>query len=110
VLGYYTNELHHRGYQKATCYFPHDGMNANAVTGLKYADHLRDAQFTVEVIPNQGAGAAAAARIEAVRRLFPKCWFNEATTQAGIEAFGFYHERKDESRDVGLGPSHDWLG
>ena len=47
-------------------------------------------------------------RIEAVRRLFPKCWFNESTTEAGLEALGYYHEKKDEQRDVGLGPSHDW--
>ena len=43
VLGYYTNELHHRGYAKANCYLPHDGANTNAVTGLRYADHLKDA-------------------------------------------------------------------
>jgi hypothetical protein len=49
---------------KATCYLPHDGMNTNAITGLRYQDHLRDAGFYVEVIPNQGAGAAAQ-RIEA---------------------------------------------
>ena len=66
---------------------PHDGMNANAITGLKYADHLRDAGFKVDVVANQGAGAAAQ-RIEAVRRLFPKCWFNEATTEAGRDALG----------------------
>ena len=70
VFGYYTNELHHRGYAKATCYLPHDGANTNAVTGLRYADHLKDAEFRVEVKPNQGAGAAAM-RIEAVRRIFP---------------------------------------
>jgi phage terminase large subunit len=46
-------------------------------------------------------------RIEAVRRLFPKCWFNELTTEAGRDALGYYHERKDENRDVGLGPEHD---
>jgi hypothetical protein len=23
-------------------------------------------------------------------------------------ALGFYHEKKDEQRDVGLGPEHDW--
>jgi phage terminase large subunit len=63
--------------------------------------------FKVEVIPNQGAGAAAV-RIEAVRRLFPKCWFNEATTEAGRDALGYYHEKKDEQRSIGLGPSHDW--
>ena len=46
--------------------------------------------------------------IEAVRRLFPQCWFNEATTEAGIEALGYYHEKKDEQRDVGLASSHYW--
>jgi len=107
VLGYYTNELRSRGDGKATFYLPHDGANANAVTGLRYADHLKDAEFQVEVIKNQGAGAAAM-RIEAVRRLFPKIWFNQATTEAGREALGYYHERKDETGDVGLGPSHDW--
>ena len=86
---------------------PHDGVNTNAITGLRYADHLRDAEFKVEVIPNQGSGAAAM-RIEAVRRIFPKCWFNDATTEAGRDALGFYHEKKDEQRDVGLGPEHDW--
>jgi phage terminase large subunit len=107
VLGYYTNELRDRGYQKAVCYLPHDGMNANSITGLRYADHLKDAEFKVEVIPNQGSGAAAM-RIEAVRRLFPKCWFNESTTEAGRDALGYYHEKKDEARDVGLGPELDW--
>ena len=63
--------------------------------------------FQVEVIPNQGAGAAAM-RIEAVRRIFPRCWFNELTTEAGRDALGYLHERKDEQRDVGLGPEHDW--
>ena len=71
VLGYYTNELHHRGYQKATCYLPHDGANTNAVTGLRYADHLKDAEFRVEVKRNMGAGAVAM-RIEAVRRTLPQ--------------------------------------
>ena len=47
------------GYAKATCYLPHDGVHTNNVTGLRYADHLKDAEFRVEVIPSQGAGAAA---------------------------------------------------
>jgi phage terminase large subunit len=107
VLGYYTNELRARGYEQALCFLPHDGVNTNAVTGLRYADHLKDAEFNVTVIPNQGSGAAAM-RIEAVRRLFPKLWFNEAPTEAGRDALGYYHERKDEHRDIGLGPEHDW--
>jgi hypothetical protein len=29
-------------------------------------------------------------------------------TQAGIDALGYYHERRDDARDTGLGPEHDW--
>jgi phage terminase large subunit len=47
-------------------------------------------------------------RIEAARRIFPRCWFNETTTEAGRDALGYYHERQDEKRSIGLGPDHDW--
>ena len=47
-------------------------------------------------------------RVEAVRRLGPKLWFNEATTEAGRDALGYYHERRDADRNVGLGPEHSW--
>jgi phage terminase large subunit len=108
VLAYYVNELRARGYERATCYLPHDGINTNNITGLRYEDHLRDAGLSVEPsVKNMGAGAANL-RIEAVRRLLPKCWFNEETTEAGRDALGFYHERRDAERNVGLGPEHDW--
>ena len=38
----------------------------------------------------------------------PRCWFNEKATEAGRDALGYYHERRDENRNVGLGPEHDW--
>ena len=47
-------------------------------------------------------------RIEAGRRLFPSIWFNETTTEAGREALGAYHEKRDIVRQIGLGPDHDW--
>jgi len=59
------------------------------------------------VIPNQGKGAAKA-RVEAGRRVFPSIWFNEETTCPGLDALGWYHEKKDEKRGIGLGPDHDW--
>lgn len=107
VLAYYVNELRQRGYKYAICYLPHDGVNENNITGKRYADHLRDAEFEVLVIPNQGRGAAMM-RIESVRRILPMCWFNENTTESGRDALGYYHERKDEKRNAGLGPEHDW--
>lgn len=107
VLAYYVNELRSRGHGDAICILPHDGVNTNNITGLRYEDHLRDAGFTVKVVQNQGSGAVMM-RIEAARRLFPRVWFNEETTEAGREALGFYHERRDSDRNVGLGPEHDW--
>jgi phage terminase large subunit len=107
VLATHVNWLRSNGYADALIVLPHDGVNENNITGKRYEDHLREAGFEVEVVPNQGKGAAAM-RIEAARRIFPKCWFNEETTEAGRDALGYYHERKDEARNVGLGPEHDW--
>lgn len=107
VLGYYVQELRSRGWGNAQCYLPHDGVNTNNITGKRYEDHVRDAGFDVEVIKNQGRGAAAM-RIEAARRLFPRIWFNEPTTGPGLEALAHYHEKRDEERNIGLGPLHNW--
>lgn len=107
VLGTHLAWLRKNGYADAEIYLPHDGVNTNNITGKRYQDHIEDAGFKVQIITNQGKGAAAM-RIEAVRRLGPKLWFNEATTKPGRDALGYYHEKKDETRNIGLGPEHDW--
>ena len=101
--------LRTKGYTsgKVQFWLPHDGDTNDRIYDVSYASALRQAGYKVEVVPNQGKGAAKQ-RIEAARRLFPSIWFNEATTQAGIDALGWYHEKKDEVRNVGLGPEHDW--
>jgi phage terminase large subunit len=99
--------LRANGYGNALIVLPHDGTTQDKVYDVSYESALRQAGFEVVVIPNQGKGAAAM-RIEAGRRLFPSIWFNTDTTQAGIDALGWYHERKDETRNIGLGPEHDW--
>jgi phage terminase large subunit len=68
---------------------------------------LKKAGFAVKVIPNQGPGAAKQ-RIEALKRRFPQMVYHRSRTQAGREALGWYHERKDDRREIGLGPEHDW--
>jgi phage terminase large subunit len=93
--------------QRAQFWLPHDGATHDRVYNVSYESALREAGYEVTVVPNQGKGAAMA-RVEAGRRLFPTMWFNEATTQAGLEALGWYHEKRDEVRNIGLGPDHDW--
>jgi phage terminase large subunit len=43
-----------------------------------------------------------------VRRIFPKVWFDEPKCAAGIDCLGYYHARRDDHRDTGLGPEHDF--
>jgi len=92
---------------RAQFWLPHDGATSDRVHNVSYESALRDAGYEVTVVPNQGKGAAAA-RIEAVRRLLPAIWFDEATTEGGRDALGWYHERRDPTRGLGLGPNHDW--
>lgn len=106
-LGEHLNWLRANGYEKAMCILPHDGKNNDKVYRVSYESSIREAGFNVRSDPNLGTGAASL-RIEAVRRVMPSCWFNESTTESGREALGWYHEKKDEARGVGLGPNHDW--
>lgn len=108
-LGAHIDWLRSRGYGpgKAQIWLPHDGQQQDKVYAVSYESSLKQAGYHVTVVPNQGAGAALK-RIESARRMFPACRFNEQTTSAGIDALGWYHEKRDEQRGIGLGPNHDW--
>lgn len=103
------NWLRSQGYtpDRAQIWLPHDGDTQDKVHDVSYRSAFEAAGYVVTVIPNQGKGAAML-RVEAARRLFPAMWFNEDTTTGGREALGWYHEKRDEIRGIGLGPAHDW--
>ena len=100
--------------EKAQIWLPHDGATNDKVIDISYESAFKSAGYEVTVIKNQGKGAAMA-RIESARRTFPNAWFNrrdgsEDNTDctAGLESLAWYHEKKDENREIGLGPDHDW--
>ena len=107
-VGYHLNWMREHGYDtgNTTIWLPHDGATQDRVYAVSYQSALEAAGYSVEVVPNQGKGAAMA-RISAVRRMMPSCWMNEATTTAGVDALSWYHEKWDEERNIGLGPDHD---
>jgi phage terminase large subunit len=107
-LSYYAHELRKKGWTNAVIYLPHEGVAHKSVSGKRYIDHWIEAGFECATpIKNSGAGAAMM-RIEAARRIFPRCWFDEKKTEAGRDALGFHHERRDPNRGIGLGPEHSW--
>jgi phage terminase large subunit len=102
--------LHSKGYKpgQVDIVLPHDGGTNDRVIDVSFESAFRSAGYDVTVIPNQGKGAARL-RVEAMRRVFPMIWFDEASTEAGRDALGWYHEKKsNDDREVGLGPEHDW--
>jgi phage terminase large subunit len=108
-LASHLNWMRSQGYtpDKAQIWLPHDGDTQDKVHDVSYRSAFEQAGYVVTVIPNQGKGAAML-RVEAARRLFPSMWFNQETTQPGIDALGWYHEKRDAVRNIGLGPDHDW--
>jgi phage terminase large subunit len=114
-LGTHLAWLRKRGWQP-DIWLPHDGATHDKVHRVSYESALKAAGYRVTVVPNQGAGAATA-RIEAARRLFPSVLFHAPagtdhdaapTCEPGLAALGWYHEKKDDKREIGLGPEHDW--
>ncbi len=106
-LEMHLNWLRDHGYARALCVLPHDGNKRDAVSAIRFEDHVRAAGFEVVTIPNQGKGAALK-RVEAARRLFPSIRFHKTKCAAGLKALGWYHEKIDPQRNIGLGPEHDW--
>lgn len=108
-LSTHVSWLRDRGYEKALCVLPHDGVQHDKVHKTSYESALKEANFQVRVIKNQGPGAAMM-RVNAARRLFPSIRFNGESedVMAGVEALKSYHEKKHEKTGIGLGPNHDW--
>ena len=90
-----------------TIWLPHDGDTQDKVFDVSYKKAFEGAGYAVEVVPNQGKGAAMA-RVRAAQRVFPSMWIDAEGCAAGLEAIGWYHEKQDEKRQIVLGPDHDW--
>lgn len=108
-IGTHVAWLRSKGYtpDRADIVLPHDGATQDRVHDVSYESAFQAAGYAVQVVPNQGKGAAMA-RVERVRTLFQGIWIDEGTTEAGLGALGAYQENWDDERGVGLGPLHNW--
>lgn len=101
--------MRRRGYAQAQVILPHDGGNHDDVVGKRYFQHWRDAGFDAPE-PSRGVGdgatGAPSERIEAVRRLGSRMWFNEETTETLRNNLGWYAPKYDKDGND-MGPDHD---
>lgn len=105
-LGEHVAWLRRRRYENATQILPHDGRHHEKISRVTYESALVDAGFDVDVMKNAGLGATAA-RIEQTRRIFPRVSMDPRCAP-GLDALAAYHEKRDDKRELGLGPNHDW--
>ena len=86
-------------------YFPHDIEVHELQTGKSRLQALRE----LGVRPSVVSKHAVADGIEQVRMLLPKCWFDEARCERGIQALNEYHRGWDDKRMAfRYEPEHDW--
>lgn len=103
------NWLRSQGYtpDRAKIWLPHDGDTQDKVFDVSYHSALRGVGYSVEVVPNQGRGAAMM-RVEKVRELFPRIWIDERKCEGGLKAIRAYHAKiSKDKRNIDLGPDHD---
>ena len=99
--------LRSNGYGNAECYLPHDGSQEDAVTGHP----LRRPYPVCRLFSHDRAQPGQGCRHEARRGRPPAVSLDLVQCRdmfAGIDALGWYHEKHDEARNIGLGPEHDW--
>lgn len=105
-LEHYAEVVKALGYQLGTIWLPHDAEQERLV-GKTIANAMRDIfpGVTVRVIPRM---AKKSIGIEAVRRIFPNCYFDEDKTRVGLKALGaFKYDVDPDTGGYSKDPLHD---
>ena len=104
-LAHYAKVLQDRGYAYREHIAPHDIEVRELGTGRSRREVAQSLGMNFRVAPKLPVEDG----IEAVRNLFPRCWFDLAKCKAGIDALSAYRKDYDEKREVYRSqPLHDW--
>ncbi len=87
-IDFYIQMLQQRGYSYGKAVLPWDGGTAQLGTGKSIAELMRAKGFTVHV--NQTKQGAVADGINAVRTIFPQCWFDADKCEEGLRGLRRY--------------------
>lgn len=105
-LAHYAKWIRERPYMVEKHYMPFDAASRSAATGKGYADYAREMGFNVQLLPKS---ANELIDIEMVRNFFPRMWFDQSKTTAGMKAVENFRKEWNEKlscfREKSL---HDW--
>lgn len=104
---HYAGVIRAKPYKSYGChYLPHDGGNRGVLSKNTYEDQLRSQEIGRI---NVGIKRPPLERVNAVRKLLPKCVFDRQKTLKGVEALRMYHtEYDDDKKTFKETPLHDW--
>lgn len=104
ALDWYARALREKPYTYASLILPHDAQARELGTGKSRVEMLEGLGFSCRIAPKLSVEDG----IETVRRMLPRTWVDEAKCADGLRALRQYREKRDEKRQIGLGPLHDW--
>lgn len=104
ALDWYARALREKPYTYADLILPHDAQARELGTGKSRVEMLEGLGFSCRI----AAKLSVEDGIETVRRMLPRTWIDETKCADGLRAIRQYREKRDEKRQVGLGPLHDW--
>lgn len=105
-LEHYVKVLKEKGYNYGTLYLPHDADNEK-LNAKSIASDLRRLMpgHVVKVLPRMTAKAQG---INAARKIFPQCYFDEEKTKDGLKALGkFKYKINTDTGGYSPEPLHD---
>ena len=105
-MAYYAKYLREKPYSYSEHWFPHDGDHKEIGTGVSRKETAESLGVApVQIAPRLGVDDG----INAVRLIFPRCYFDKEKCQQGLNALANYHKVRDEARqEFKAKPEHDW--
>jgi len=105
-MHYYARYLKDKPYNYSEHYFPFDGDAKEIGTGVSRKETAESLGiYPIEIVPRLSVDDG----INAVRTIFPRCWFDRERCQQGLNALANYHKVRDELRqEFKAKPEHDW--
>lgn len=103
-LDHYVKHLKDKPYTYGSHFAPHDIQVRELGTGKSRFEIAQSLGIRFDFAPNLRVDEG----ISAARMMLPKCWFDTDKTYQLLEALRLYREKRDDKRNISLGPLHDW--